>query len=210
MKTDLMKSDGFDIDANDRLIRGDLLKCNDGRWTQNGEAVGGEQRFLVIGTAECVQRWRDGKAVETITTKPLPDVAQLNSTVPEEDWEEGIAGPRPPWQRQRAIYLVRTTDGNTFTYVSGTIGAQIASDSLVDRVATMRRLRGQDVLPLVGLGSKTMKTKYGQRLRPEFIVDGWRQIGSTGETKAVEHKTEIGKPVTPPTIKEELNDAVAF
>jgi hypothetical protein len=148
--------------------------------------------------------------VETITTKPLPNVDQLNSTVPEAEWEEGIAGPRPPWQRQRAVYLVRSSDGSTFTYVSGTIGGSIAVDGLIDRVATMRKLRGQDVLPLVGLGSKTMKTKYGQRLRPEFIVDGWRQVGGNGDAKAIETKAEVGTPVKPPTVAEELNDAVGF
>jgi hypothetical protein len=60
MQNALVKSDGFDTDANDRLVRGDMLKCQDGRWMHNGEAVGGEQRFLVIGTTECIQRWQDG------------------------------------------------------------------------------------------------------------------------------------------------------
>jgi hypothetical protein len=198
MSNDLTKNDGFNIEAEDRLIRGELLKFSEGRWTVDGEAVGGEQRFMVLGTAQAVQRWADGKPVETLTAKPLPDVNALNDAVPQEEWEEGLNGPRPPWQCQHALYLVCPADGSSFTYISGTVGGRIAIEGLVDRVATMRRLRGCDVLPLIALGAKSMKTKFGQRLRPEFVVDGWRQIGN--ETKTI----------APPTIAEELNDAVHF
>jgi hypothetical protein len=209
MSTDVVKNDGFDIEPSDRIIRGGLLKCNDGRWTHDGEAIGGEQCFLVVGTTECVQRWADGKPVETITDKPLPDVDALNAAVPEEDWEEGIAGPRPPWQRQRAVYFIRPSDGATFTYVSGTIGGRIAVETLADRVTTMRMLRGESVLPLVSLGSKVMKTRFGQRIRPEFVIKDWRRVGGNAH-QAIEHKAEVGTPVKSPTVAEELNDAVSF
>src|SRR5262245_4009379 len=67
MPNDLMKSDGFDDDdATTRIIKGGLIKCKDGIWKHDEETIGGEQLFLVVGTAECVQRWEDGKPVETI------------------------------------------------------------------------------------------------------------------------------------------------
>src|SRR5262249_47014064 len=104
MPNDLMKSDGFDDDdATTRIIKGGLIKCKDGIWKHDEETIGGEQLFLVVGTAECVQRWEDGKPVETITDKPLPDVDKLNEAIPKEEWDEGINGPSPPWQRQRAV-----------------------------------------------------------------------------------------------------------
>jgi hypothetical protein len=198
--------DCFEATTNDRVIQGELLKCKDGRWN-----IEGDHLFLAIGTTECVQRWESGKPVETVTAKPLPDIDLLNAAIPRATWEEGLNGPRPPWQRQHAAFFIRPTDGAAFTYITGTIGGRMAIQTLSACVTNMRKLRGENVLPIVALGSKTMKTKFGQRIRPEFIVKDWRRVGTqSASPPAIEDKSTIGTPVTPPTIAEELSDGVPF
>jgi hypothetical protein len=168
---------------NRNVIRGELLKYNasNGGWNLDLDDV------LVTGTLECVQRWQGSKPIETLTEQPLPDVEKLNKLVPRDQWEIGLNGePRPPWQVQRAVYLIDPADGASFTYVSGTIGARIAVEALNERVETMRKLRGENVLPMVELGSKIMFTRYGERRRPDFTITGWQSIGVGA--KAIEHK----------------------
>jgi len=204
MTNDLMTTndDGFDAAVSDRVIQGELLKCKDGRWACGTESVGGEEMFLVVGTAECVQRWADEKPIETIATRPLPDVDTLNASVPATEWEQGLNGPRPPWQHQRAVYFVKPTSGATYTYITGTIGGRMAIQALASSVANMRKLRGENVLPVVCLGSKTMKTKFGQRIRPEFVVKDWRRQPTSPPA--------IEAPVKAPTAAEELNDRIPW
>src|SRR5262249_60613585 len=117
------------------------------------------------GPANCVQRGKEGKPIETIPDQPLPDVAQLNDSVPKGEWESGRDGNlRPPWQRQYIGYLIEPETGAMFTFASGTVGGKIAVQSLATCVSNTRKLRGENaapVYPLVTVGSKEMKTKFG-------------------------------------------------
>ena len=83
----------------------------------------------------------------------------------------------------------------------------------------MRALRGAAVFPLVTLDSRPMKTKFGTKLRPEFSITDWRDLGGTGNPalestppRAIEGKTAapVGKPVKAPTTTEALNDEIPF
>ena len=83
----------------------------------------------------------------------------------------------------------------------------------------MRALRGTAVFPVVTLDSRPMKTQFGTKLRPEFSIAEWRDLGNTGNPaiegtppRAIEGKTAApaGKPVTMPTTAEDLNDNVPF
>ena len=210
------------IDTSERLIHGSLLKCVDGRWsTQDNPDMTGQQ-LLGLTTAKAIQRWhldkRVGEFVDTGTG--LPDVDELNDAIPRTEWETGLDGqPRPPWQRQYVLYLLNTSDASIFTFANGTIGAQIAWERLRDRVNWMRALRGAAVFPLITLDSRPMKTKFGTKLRPEFSITDWRDLGSTGNpafeskpSRAIEGKiaTPVGKPVNTPTATETLNDEIPF
>jgi hypothetical protein len=187
------------------IYRGELLKynANAGGWSLD------LHRVLVTDTFECVQRWSDGKPVETITAQPLPDVERLNREIPRDKYEQGLNGPRPPWHVQRGLHLIDPADGASFTFISGTVGAKIALERLNERVETMRKLRGGNVLPVVELGSRPMQTKFGERRRPDFTIVGWQSIG--GGAKAIEHKVaDVGTSVKPVTVSEELDDAIEF
>jgi hypothetical protein len=195
-------TDNFDTTESDRLIRGDLLKFNEAKWnTDEGD------KFLVVDMFAVVQRWENNKPIETITARPLPDVDELNASVPKDEWEHAINGPKPPYQHQRGLYLVRPSDGAVYTYVTGSIGGRIAIQNIASRIATTRKLRGTSgLLPLVSLGSKPMKTKYGTRARPDFVIEEWRLAGDA--TQPVEKAANIA--LKPPTVAEELNDEIMF
>jgi hypothetical protein len=207
-----------------RLIQGVILKCVDGRWT-DGDGLTPPNEMLVIGLTHAVQCWgKDKDLLDTIIeqpNEPLPDPEALNAQIPEEEWGLDLNGePRPPWQFNWVVYLLDIASASTYTYLNSTMGARIAVERLEDKLKWMRMLRGNDVTPIVRLESRPMKTSFGQKMRPEFTIIDWRDLGvgiQQTATPQIEHKTEaaaeptpkkvkVGKPVKPTTIQEELND----
>jgi hypothetical protein len=169
-------------------------------------------------TNEALQRWEDKRPVETIIKSagaPLPDVDELNAEIPRKEWELGLNDqPRPPWVLQRIVYLLDPRDGSEYTFISGTVGAAIAIERLRDKTKNLRTLRGDNCVPVVTLGNKLMTTKFGSKLRPEFVIQEWRNLGApqvsapvSAQPTAIEH---IGSKVEEPSLIEQLNDEVPF
>jgi hypothetical protein len=212
-----------------RLIQGVILKCVDGRWL-DGDRLAPPSEMLVIGLTHALQCWGKDKDLLDTTIEqpdePLPDPEALNAQIPQEEWGLGLDGePRPPWQFNWVVYLLDVASASTYTYLNSTMGARIAVERLEDKLKWMRMLRGNDVTPIVRLESRPMKTSFGQKMRPEFTIIDWRDLGvGIQQTAApqIEHKAEtvtepplahkkkakvtVGKPVKPVTIQEELND----
>jgi hypothetical protein len=213
------------IDTSDRLIHGSLLKCVDGRWTSEGVEVTGSQ-LLALHCVKALQRWEAQKPIETIVEAPdaaLPDVEELNAAIPRETWEDGLDGkPKPPWQLQYVVFLLDISDASLCTFANSTVGAKLAYERLTDRVSWMRSLRGANVLPLVQLDAKPMKTKTGPKQRPEFTIIDWRDlsggpaVAQQQPQRAIEAKpaalkpAPVGKPVKAPTSTEMLDDEIPF
>jgi hypothetical protein len=209
-----------------RLLQGTILKNVDGKWTaRDGTVLRDGDQFLVVGTTECIQCWQDGMPSDTITKtpgEPLPDVDEMNEKIPQDAWEKGPDGnPKPPWVHQFVAYLVRVSDGSTFTYLNGTVGARIAVGKLTSQVNTMQTLRGQNVAPIVALGTVEMVTKFGTKQRPHFEIVDWRELGGgspelvpppapTPSLPPASATVKVGKPVQPVTIEEELNDSIPW
>ena len=220
-----MADDGFGdaLDA-DRVIQGTILKCVDGHWSdREGVAFPPETKMLAMSTAICLQCWKDGQPIDTIIkqpNKPLPDIDALNAKIPESEWEPGLdEKPRPPWQKEFIVYLVNPTDASIYTFINSTMGAQIAFDRLKSKVVLMRQMRGANVVPIVKLDSRAMKTKFGQKMRPEFTILEWRQLGSAEGKDAnpagsIEHqgqkKPNIGRPVEEVSYDERFKDEVPY
>jgi hypothetical protein len=210
-------SDGVGDDA-DRVIQGSILRCVDGHWTDtDGSAVPPETKLLVLTTAMALQLWKDKLPVKTIIKKPgepLPDLEELNDKIPKKQWELGLdKKPRPPWVRQHIVYLLNPIDASLYTYINNTVGASIAVDRLKTKVMWMRSLRGANVVPVVKLDSKLMKTKLGQKLRPEFTILEWQVFGSadgpTPAARVAQQPAGAGlQSIEPPTLKEELDDDI--
>ena len=207
--------EGYD----DRLIKGEIAKCVDARWSvRDGTDLKDTEWFLVAGTTQALQRFTDNVSEFILKEpgKPLPDVDELNEQIPQDEWEEGLNGePRPPWQRVYVVYLIRLHDASILTFISGTAGARIAYNALTSKVYNMKVLRGTSVAPIVKLSSKPMKTKFGTKMRPDFEVVEFREIGGSSVPQIESPKTggggeQIGKPVKPMSIQEELNDNLPF
>jgi hypothetical protein len=200
---------------NRSLIKGDRLKFRDGVWSLDGIKIDETTRFLVFETKKAAQRWEDGLPTVIPETPGTPlDVDAMNEAVPREAWEPSKfnSEPQPPWQLVHAVYLTRIPDCSPFTYVNGTTGTRIAVGRLHDRVETYQALRGANAVPIVTLGSKVMKTSWGEKLRPEFVVQDWRTLG--GQPAQIEHKPapqgDVGEPVEPISTAEELDDEIKF
>jgi hypothetical protein len=207
----------------DQPIKGPILKCVDARWSvRDGTELRDGEPFLCTGTAVGNQRFTDNVSELILKEpgKPLADVDDLNEQVPQDEWEDGLDGkPRPPWQRVFLIYLIRLQDASIFTFISGTSGARIAFNKLTSQVSNMRVLRGANVAPILKLSAKPMKTKFGTKMRPDFEIVEFREIGGGGQSvpQIESPKTgsggtteQIGKPVKPVTLKEELNDEIPW
>jgi hypothetical protein len=216
-----------------RIIKGVILKFVDGRWN-DGDDCAPPDELMVMGITRALQCWRDKTPVDTLVERPgepLPDVNELNAQIPKKEWDLGLDGqPRPPWQLNHVVYLIDPTTADTFTYLNSTTGARIAVERLQDKFRWMRALRGSNVVPIVKLDSRPMKTKFGTKMRPEFAVSEWREIdrtsealaqiepprtnppASNAETAATQpaKKADPGKSVTPVTLKEEVNDEIRY
>ena len=220
-------------DRSDRLIQGTILRFVDNRWhDREGTAFALGTPMLAIGTTQAVQRWQDGLPIETIIDRPLPDVAELNAAIPENEWEIGLGGaPRPPWVLQYIVYLIDPRDGAAYTYINSTTGAEISVDRLTSRVRHMRTLRNAKVVPLISLDSRPMQTRYGEKMRPEFSIIEWRDLGggsvktepapqasappeaTQATTPSQPRATKRGKPIKPATLGVkyiDLDDEIAF
>ena len=169
--------------------------------------------LIALATKQAVQCWENGKPVKTITDLPLPDVDKLNAAIPEEDWEDGINGPRPPWTKQHVVYLLDPKTAGVFTYINNTAGAAIAVRELRDKVSMMRKLRGANVVPVVELSAKPMKTKFGMKQRPHFKIIDWRDLSGEPQaaiTPPTPPMREVGASVKPVSLKEEMADEIPW
>ena len=102
-----------------------------------------------------------------------------------------------------------------FTFINSTIGAAIAVSRLRDRVRMMQTLRGGNVVPVVKLDSGPMDTRFGRKIRPEFTVESWVQLGGSGgvveapKTLQLTHSSGV-HPVQEPTLKEAIADEIQY
>jgi hypothetical protein len=135
------------------------------------------QPLLVLSVGEFLRRWKDGRATD-IHDKPLPNVDDLNATVPYQEWEKGLDGKsRPPWEFTIGVYLVSLENGERYTYTHSTVGAKIAQERLREAVVTMRMIRGDKCMPLVNLTKRPMPTQYKMSTRPHFEIIAWKTPG---------------------------------
>jgi hypothetical protein len=122
----------------------------------------------------------------------------LNDAIDPSEWRDGLDGrPQPPWQ---LVYLILFLDPETaakYASINSTVGQRRAYDELVDRISSMRKLRGnRNIHAMVRFSSASMSTQFGIKPRPRFEVTGWRDLGAPSAL------AEIGKPVEGPSSSE--------
>ena len=91
--------------VHEQVLHGDIFSCVDGNWKDGeGKDIPLDKPFICLGAAEVVQRFEDGKPVKDdvyirTTTKPLPDIDNLNPKIPQARGNRHDDKPRPPWSR---------------------------------------------------------------------------------------------------------------
>jgi len=190
--------DGFHGPSSGRMTGRNYVKWNDNNSWLDRDGLPPPKPLLVVAIDEALQKWKDNKP-ELIRDKPLPDVDELNATIPQSEWETGIDNkPRPPWARIVIVILVNPTTAEIYNYSSPTTGARMAYDQLNEQVFTMRALRGIRVMPVVVLSEKPFKTAFGMRKRPHFEIIGWKTPGGD-DGKAIPPKPDMPQ-LSAPTV----------
>jgi hypothetical protein len=250
LKKNLPAPDGFD-DAEDRtegedeqhsrVIQGErLVFTNEAKWLIGGdEEFPKDRELVVVDTVRVVQKWIDqrpvGEPIFVESHQKWPNVNKLNEACPKSEWTEGPDGKlRGPWQRQRVVYLVDLKTMEKFTYPTGTVGGDVCIREFRDKVAMMRRFKGERVFAVVTLGDKYMPTRWGGRQRPELVIKRWIRLGPDGTalptpaapsappslttdvkaTPAQHARAEASlsdvQEVEEPTLSEQMGDAIDF
>ena len=157
----------------------------------HGDYPFGESRDLMqIGTEMVVivpsyyrgfQKWIDGKLVNAnmgyvADGKKMPDETSLPDRDPAM-WplDEKTREPKDPWQRCYAVLMVRKSDDELFTFVSGSWGACKALNTLGVAYGNNIRLKPDD-LPVIRLesGSRAHPDPSIKRVKePRWPLVGW-------------------------------------
>jgi len=129
---------------------------------------------LVIGMRTILRRWVDKEPIDIIE-HPLPDVHELNASVPK-PWPTGLNGQEePPYAVYYVVQFCDPQTGALYTFANKTYGAKLAYERLEEQVSVMRALRGANVVPVVVLDQLPMKTmNFGLKSRPHFQVMDFR------------------------------------
>jgi len=115
--------------------------------------------------------------VESIIITPdnPVNIVELNGNIPDKDRDVGLDGKlRDPWQIAAAVYFLDEITGEQFTMINSTWGFRRAVEDLIDSVMNVRMMRGARVVPVVRIGAEVMKTRFGQKMRPSFVIKGWK------------------------------------
>jgi hypothetical protein len=201
MTASLSASSGGD-DGSNEVIRGGIIKNIDGVTScKTDPSVNSTTVFLCVGTGIVLQKWQD-EHVEYILPRSgvfLSELRkELNSKIPQDQWETGIDDkPREPWEFAWLAYLVRVTDGASFTYITSTHGCRRCIKELEDRTQNMTFLKGRRVAPIGKLAGTPMPTKHGTKQRPHFVITGWHNVGPDPVAVAAATTKQIGGPKPP-------------
>jgi hypothetical protein len=161
------------------LIQGEIIKFTSGAgWTlRSGETLPLDVELIFVDFLLVVQKWRDGKPIDTIRLQPgeqLPDVNKMNEETPRSEWTQWPDGqPRGPWQAQHICYMLDPRTLRKFSYATGTTGGRFAISDLAEQTERARRQYGRNMLPVIQLSNCNMATRFGGRQRPFFDIRHW-------------------------------------
>jgi hypothetical protein len=229
MSNDLVSK--FEGDEDGRSFERILKFSNEGKFVElDGTLVDTSEQYVAYATTKRLRRWEDKIPVylPPVEGERLQDTAdRLNEAIPKAEWPLGLTNqPEPPIKPVYGVKLLRPRDGALFVFEHDTTGQKIAVGELTQQINVTRTLRGE-VLPIVKLQAKSWKTGFGMRLRPHYEILEYRSFGGGGAgeingggdpSPQIEPPKggsggateQIGKPVKPVTIQEELNDSINF
>jgi hypothetical protein len=163
------------------VIQGSRIKFgNSGEWEDaDGEVIPAENTYVVTDVKRVLTRWgQDKRPAETIVLGAGEVIPNLdgeggwNAQLPKSEWVEGPGGLRGPWQFQYVVTFTDPTTMQASSWPTSAVGGRIAVEQLVSAIQSMRRFR-PGALPVVGLESTHMKTRFGGRSRPHIQIHDW-------------------------------------
>jgi hypothetical protein len=165
-------------EANERTVRGTLLKFADWNWTRGKETepVKRGTQFIAIGTAAAWVKWQGNKPVQTRLREPGMKMLEREELgdLDKGQWEVGPDNaPRDPWRNTRFVYLIDPHSAEALTFSTSSFGGREAVVNLGDAIARMR-LAHPSALPIVALEAAPMITRYGRKSKPTFKIMGWK------------------------------------
>jgi hypothetical protein len=192
-----------------RSMRGDvfLKYVFPEHWTADGMPATG--RILLLHDIHyVVLRWPTDEEkkqaglngpAETIPVErgaPEPDLKALNANIPEENWEVAFGKKQPPYRLQRILEFLDLANMDTLSWPQYTevSGASICVDEVRKRIATARKLTGEDLYAVVKLNHCFFSNNYNKNLeRPWLEIVNWARLGPHGV-----EIVDISKPKLPP------------
>jgi len=223
-----------------RSQQGSLVKfTNEATWVANGEEISPELKLVAVDVDRYVVYWKpDGSGPDRERSYYLgpsdkfPDIKLLNATAPESEWREAFGSMHGPWQAQHIVRLLNPDSLDRYSYPTSTDGGHIAVKDLVDRTRWMRKVKNDpNIYAQVTLSNTFMSTRFGGRQRPHFHIVQFVKLGG-GELVAADTPSIAGpasegsgpapatgtsgvaaasmQAVAPPSLKEEINDAIPF
>jgi hypothetical protein len=193
-----VSGDGFsDVDDEGR---GSLIENppkvkfgNDAKWTRGDEVISSSRTFLVINILRVLQHWVNQLPTnKSRVLKPgekWPDIEELNTAAPPEEWRDHFGKRIGPWQKTYMVYLFDPQTMEVFTYPISTEGGFAAVRALRKGTERARRVSGQGVYPLITLGDAAFPTSFGLRRRPNFNVLGYKPPRQASPAQ-IEHRDE--------------------
>jgi hypothetical protein len=143
----------------------------------------GTRGLTLLECTTMLQRWKDGKPTvisRDRVTGELPDEHELNSQIPQAEWEinKFTGMPEPPWAKHAVFYLVNYATGQTWRHINKSSGTWMLYQAMRNQVKTRRHLSGACELPEITLQSAAWHSaKFSPQLRADFEIVGWRRIG---------------------------------
>ena len=208
-----------------KFVSGDFV-------TREGEVVGSEREFISLGLVKAVQKFVGHRLIDTIIVAPedkFPDLEDMNNKAPREEWGTDFNGNlQGPWTRILVMKLLDARTMDRFAFVTSSVGGSIAIGDLSDKTKLMRRLRSPNASPIVACHSALMKSRFNPHgiRRPDFRVVRWIDLGGgdggglpkpepmkplpAPEAATIGKPVTLGTPITPPTLKEEVEDNMPF
>ena len=193
-------------------IVGELLKYSKGDWLcgQDNTDVPVGTKFianmdeLLIGWI----RWQDNKPTDHIMGKvsegyQIKHRSELGDT-DESKWEIDNTGQaRDPWQKSNYLLLRGFSDGELYTFTTGSKGGLGAVGDLCKDYGKVIAQRGKEY-PVVAIGTSAYdhpNKSFGRIKTPEFKIVGWQpkavfapEAGESGEDLEATFDAPVAKP----------------
>ena len=185
----IMNTDGFAVQENigASMIVGKMLKFIDGRFTvDKTETMPANTTLVAVSAVTVWVHWENNRPVEHRVTQPGQS-HPYRDDLPDQDetkWPLGLNNePSDPWRDTRYLHLIDPNTGSDYTFTTDSYGGRRAVGDLKSQIANVRSAHPAAV-PLVELAGTMMKTRFGQKPRPDFKIVGWRgrqdDVGAAG------------------------------